>query len=409
MKKSNSALLERQLLSDYEVGDFFLATPSRTLLGKGNFVNIYSDGETHKTLNDLTKIVSETIGKAKHDGNTNPTVVGALPFDNRTPARLFVPETLEISKPLNNKLEGEMEPAISPTYKIKSIPSPSEYVEGVEKGIQYIKANHLKKIVLARSLHLELPKKVNLKKLLHNLAINNKFGYTFAVDLSDKQNIEVPSKCKTLIGASPELLVSKSGLKLTANPLAGSRPRSKDNTEDQRRANELLSSAKDLHEHNVVVQAVVNALKPYCENLHVPDKPSLVNTETMWHLSTEIIGEIKDPLVSSLEIAYALHPTPAVCGTPTELAREIINEIEPFDRSFFTGMVGWCDAKGDGEWVVTIRCAEVEGNALKLFAGAGVVADSKPDEELVETAAKFRTMLLAMGIEKESLNLTLEG
>lgn len=121
----------------------------------------------------------------------------------------------------------------------------------------------------------------------------------------------------------------------------------------------------------------------------------------MWHLSTELKGELTDLSVSSLELAAALHPTPAVCGTPTNAAKEAIKQIEPFDRGFFTGMVGWCDADGDGEWVVTIRCAEAEEHALRLYAGAGIVAGSKPEEELAETSAKFRTMLLAMGMNSE--------
>ncbi len=99
----------------------------------------------------------------------------------------------------------------------------------------------------------------------------------------------------------------------------------------------------------------------------------------MWHLSTEVKGTLLDESISALELASALHPTPAVCGTPTEKAREAIQEIEPFDREFFTGMLGWSDINGDGEWIVTIRCAEVEENSLRLYAGAGIVAESKPE------------------------------
>ena len=123
---------------------------------------------------------------------------------------------------------------------------------------------------------------------------------------------------KTLIGASPELLVSRNGMQVISNPLAGSRPRSEDLVEDKRRAEELLSSPKDLHEHAVVVEAVAAALRPYCHTLHVPEKPSVIHSEAMWHLSTEVKGELKDPNTSSLQLAIALHPTPAVCGTPME-------------------------------------------------------------------------------------------
>lgn len=117
----------------------------------------------------------------------------------------------------------------------------------------------------------------------------------------------------------------------------------------------------------------------------------------MWHLSTTVTGTLADPATSSLDLASALHPTPAVCGTPTETARAVIAESEPFDRGAYTGMVGWQDADGDGEWVVTIRCAEAEGRSLRLFAGAGVVAASSPEAETAETAAKFRTFLSAVG------------
>ncbi|MBW5426274.1 isochorismate synthase, partial [Streptomyces sp. BG9H] len=88
-----------------------------------------------------------------------------------------------------------------------------------------------------------------------------------------------------------------------------------------------------------------------------------------------------------------------VCGTPTATAREVIRETEPFDRGFFTGMIGWGDANGDGEWVVTIRCAEAEERSLRLYAGAGVVAASDPAAETAETGAKFRTFLNAVGAE----------
>lgn len=202
---------------------------------------------------------------------------------------------------------------------------------------------------------------------------------------------------RTLIGASPELLVARRGGRLVANPLAGSAPRSADLAEDVRHAAALLESSKDLHEHAVVVDAVREALAPYSTGLEVPEHPTLVRTAAMWHLSTTVTGELADPAVSALELAAALHPTPAVCGTPTDVARAVIAASEPFDRGPYTGMVGWQDADGDGEWVVTIRCAEAEGRRLRLFAGAGVVADSSPRAETAETGAKFRTFLSAVG------------
>jgi isochorismate synthase len=403
--KGDSAVLEKQLLDEYEVGDFFLASPYRTLLGKGSFITVPRDEENANQMDGLSARVAAALKKAKEQGYDNPVVTGAVPFDNKKDAQLIVPENIRSSAPLrDNDTSFSMETK-KPTYEMQSVPDPFLYKKGVERGLTYIKSGHLDKIVLSRTLHLTSSETVNINPLLHNLAQHNKNGYTFAVDLPQKVEGKADTPfSKTLIGASPELLVSRSGLQVMANPLAGSRPRSDDPIEDKRRADELLASAKDLHEHAVVVHAVAEALGPFFKTMDVPEKPTVIHTETMWHLSTEVKGELNDPATSSLELAIALHPTPAVCGSPTDLAREAIQEIEPFDRGFFTGMVGWCDAEGDGEWVVTIRCAEVERQVLRLFAGAGVVAESKPEEELLETSAKFQTMLRAMGIDAKSLN-----
>jgi isochorismate synthase len=119
----------------------------------------------------------------------------------------------------------------------------------------------------------------------------------------------------------------------------------------------------------------------------------------MWHLSTEVRGRLRDPAVCALQLATALHPTPAVCGTPTDVAMSTIRELEGFDRGFYAGLVGWSDVTGDGEWVVTIRCGEVEDRRIRMFAGAGIVADSDAEDELRETTAKLRTVLAALGLE----------
>lgn len=403
--KENSTVLEKQLLDDYEVGDFFLASPSQTILGKGSFLTVPNDRENRDQMTSLAARVAAALKTAKEQGHPNPMVTGAVPFDYEKDAQLIVPGMIGTSVPLKDLGTSQQAGTSKPDYEIESVPEPSRYMDGVEQGLTHIKSGHLDKIVLSRSLHLTSSEPVNINQLLQNLARHNKNGYTFAVDLPQPETENAdPDNLKTLIGASPELLVSRTGLQVMANPLAGSRPRSDDPIEDKRRAEELLSSAKDLHEHAVVVQAVAEALRPFFKKMDVPEKPSVIHTETMLHLSTEVKGELQDPETSSLELAIALHPTPAVCGSPSEWAREAIQEIEPFDRGFFTGMVGWCNAEGDGEWIVTIRCAEVEKQVLRLFAGAGVVAESKPEEELAETSAKFQTMLRAMGIDAKSLN-----
>lgn len=379
------------IIEKFEVGDFYLASPNQTMLGKGTFATITQYEQTK----DFPERLQTLLDEANKSGVENAVAVGAIPFDYRKPVKLTIPRQTILSSKYEKT--GELISTEDETdYDFHYIPEPSEYMKGVEKGIEKIKCGELDKIVLGRVLELTASRKVDVGKILRELAEHNTSGYTFAADISGQTEPEMPNR--TIIGASPELLVSKRGNIIFANPLAGSRRRSEDPAEDRRRAEELLQSQKDLQEHAVVVKEVKKSLEALCESLVVPEKPSLVKTETMWHLSTEIKGEVKDPSITSLSLAYALHPTPAVCGSPTDKAREEIREIESFDREYFTGMVGWCDQAGDGEWVVTIRCAEVQDRTMRLFAGAGIVADSKPEEELAETSAKLRTMLAAMDL-----------
>lgn len=399
-----------ELLEQYRAGSsFFFSSPRRTLLAQGEWARWHAQEQDEG--NSLTRRVADLLAAARQAGHEVPVVAGAIPFDVTKPAQLIVPNTAQWAGPLRFDSENQMERSLASAYEMREIPEPEQFKEGVDQVLERLNQGALEKVVLSRTLHITLPQAVDIHQLLLNLACQNAHGYTFAVNLGENDcaadSCEAP---RTLIGASPELLVTKTGMQLKANPLAGSAARSDDPVEDERRAAALLASVKDRHEHKVVIDAVVAALRPYCKKLDVPAGPSLVQTKTMWHLSTEINGELADASTSSIELAMALHPTPAICGTPTDLARDVIYEIEPFDRGFYTGAVGWCDANGDGEWAVTIRCAEAEGRSLRLFAGAGIVAGSHAEAELAETSAKFRTLLLAMGLNnQQQLSMAREG
>ncbi|WP_326622703.1 isochorismate synthase [Streptomyces decoyicus] len=373
------------LLDAYRPGtDRFLAAPGHTLLAHGTATEIPHDSRP------LAQRVRETLDARRRAGAAAPMVVGSLPFAPDAPHALAVPDSVRWAPPLHeDPLVALPVPAAEAIdWQVREVPSAERYGEAVAAAVARMRAGEFDKVVLARTLELTARHEPDLTAMLRRLARRDPAGYTFAV----------PSgRGRTLIGASPELLVARRGGRLVANPLAGSAPRSADLAEDVRRAAALLESSKDLHEHAVVVDAVREALAPYSTGLEVPERPTLVRTAAMWHLSTTVTGELADPAVSALELAAALHPTPAVCGTPTDVARAVIAASEPFDRGPYTGMVGWQDADGDGEWVVTIRCAEAEGRRLRLFAGAGVVADSSPRAETAETGAKFRTFLSAVG------------
>ncbi len=376
------------LLDAYEPGRArFFASPTRTLLAHGTRAEVpHGDAPLHRR-------VAETLESRLRAGDAAPIVVGAVPFDHTAPAALAVPEAVRWAPPLaEDPLVGLPAPApAAADWDVRPVPEPHVYGDAVAEAVRRMRRGDFSKVVLARTLELRSSREPDLPALLQRLARRDPAGYTFAVPSGPG---------RTLLGASPELLVSRRGGRIVANPLAGSVPRSADLAEDVRRAAALLESAKDLHEHAVVVDAVREALAPHCRTLDVPARPTLVRTATMWHLSTTVVGEPADPAVSALELACALHPTPAVCGTPTAVARDVIAELEPFDRGAYTGMVGWGDASGDGEWVVTIRCAEAEGRTLRLFAGAGVVEQSSPEAETAETGAKFQTFLQAVGVDQ---------
>ena len=260
--------------------------------------------------------------------------------------------------------------------RITQVPSQESYVDAVEKARARIRAGELQKVVLARMLVAQSDHDFDRRALLARLRAAEPDAYVFAVH--------------GFIGASPELLVSRSGTRVRAQPLAGTIARRAGAAEA------LLTSVKDRAEHEFVVDAVRTALEPICSSLSV-EGPSVIATSTVLHLATTVEGTLRDPAMTSLDIAALLHPTPAVCGTPPSAARDAIAELEDIDRALYAGLVGWSSAEGDGEWAVSLRCAEVAGRIALLFAGAGIVADSDPQAELAETDVKFRSMLEALG------------
>jgi menaquinone-specific isochorismate synthase len=181
---------------------------------------------------------------------------------------------------------------------------------------------------------------------------------------------------------------------ITSRVLAGTIRRTGDDEHDLALAASLARSSKDLEEHEYAVRSVAHALEPYCSSMNVPETPFVLHLPNVMHLATDVAGVAADG-VSSLGLAAALHPTAAVCGTPTERARALIRELEGMDRGRYAGPVGWIDSYGDGEWGIALRCAQIDAERLerlRLFAGCGVVAGSDPEAELAESAAKLVPM-----------------
>ncbi|WP_280385136.1 isochorismate synthase [Nocardia wallacei] len=315
-------------------------------------------------------------------------IVGALAFDPREPAALCEPERAEHTA-------GPWRPAAVPdlpaVHVITELPSAAEHIARVTKLVEQLSdaAQPLRKVVAARSLLAAADAPLEPAVVAGHLLARHPRANVFAVDLSPAGR---PGA--TLVGATPEVLVARYGDTVTLRPLAGTAPRHPDPDVDAEVSRELLSSTKNRAEHAFVIDWIRERLGPVCRALDVPDEPELINTAEVWHLATPIRGRLRDPATTALELAMLLHPTPAVCGTPTDLALETIIEMEE-DRGFYGGAVGWCDARGDGEWVVAIRCAELsaDGRTVRAFGGGGIVAASDPATELHETTAKLRTLL----------------
>jgi isochorismate synthase len=256
----------------------------------------------------------------------------------------------------------------------------------VAEAVAAIRAGGLRKVVLARSIEVDAGRLLDPRRLAHRLRAVDADAFTFAM----------PVDGGVLVGASPELLVSRFGREVRSNPLAGSAPRSGDPTQDRAFADELADSAKDREEHRIVVNDVARVLGSFCTELAWDPEPVLLETPNVWHLSTRFRGVLAEPTPSVLEMVAALHPTPAVAGAPRAGALATIAELEPFDRGCYAGPVGWVAADGDGEWAIALRCAVLDRDRATLYAGAGIVAGSEPDAEVDETARKFRAFLDAL-------------
>ena len=270
--------------------------------------------------------------------------------------------------------------------QLREVPPADAYEEAVREAVARIRRGELRKVVLARTIEVTAGRELDPRLLAGRLRAVDPDAYTFAAPTDDG----------VLVGASPELLVSRRGREVRSNPLAGSAPRSGHPEEDRANADALIGSSKEREEHSIVVDAVAETLRPFCVELEWDPEPVLRETPNVWHLSTRFRGALREPAPTALDLVEALHPTPAVAGEPQEAALEAIAELEPFDRGRYAGPVGWVDAEGDGEWAIALRCAELRGHRAVLYAGAGIVADSDPARELDETDRKFRAFLDAL-------------
>ncbi|MGC5167639.1 isochorismate synthase [Luteimicrobium sp. DT211] len=270
---------------------------------------------------------------------------------------------------------------------------PRAWVDVVGQGVARIRAGELDKVVLARDVVATTERPLDPRHLLGRLARGYRGAWTFSVG--------------GMVGATPELLARAEKGLVTSRVLAGTVRRTGNDDADLARAAHLAHSSKDLEEHEYAVRSVARALEPYCSSMNVPESPFVLDLPNVLHLATDVTGVLHDH-ASSLEIAAALHPTAAVCGTPTDDAAALIAEIEGMERGRYAGPVGWFGADGDGEWGIALRSAELgtasgddessdeAAHRIRLFAGCGIVAASDPEAELRESDAKLEPLRFAL-------------
>lgn len=291
--------------------------------------------------------------------------------------------------------DGGATPAPHPTprptplgaeYRLSLLPGampPDAYRAAVAKAVERIRHQELNKVVLARDLVGHLPQESDLRRALMELALGYPECWTYAVD--------------GLIGSSPETLVRVHDGEVSARVLAGTISRGPDAASDHDHAVTLAANPKDQNEHALAVTSVLDALRPHSPNLASSEIPFTLKLPNLWHLATDVAGTLNDGS-TSLDLVAALHPTAAVAGTPTADALRLIAELEPFDRGRYAGPVGWVGADGDGEWAIALRGAQVSPTGdITAYAGCGIVADSEPQNELVESKMKMRPIVEAFG------------
>lgn len=356
-----------------------------------SFVWRRPDGSGFTTSGVAATVAPDEVATLTDRFGAHALAVGALDFSGpwslTVPARVtqFGPDGTGTSYELGDPEHWDVAPTepaeivrLPRRFVIEAIEDLSDWDQAIAAALMEIDDGTIDKVVLAREVLVEADAPFVIRDVLDRLSRTQPGCYVYGDG--------------GFVGATPELLVQRTGSAVTSRPMAGTTPRREDPADDDSAVAALVESSKDDLEHRLVVDAVRAALEPLVTTLDVA-MPTPERFTTVTHLTTTIVGELRDPLPSALDLAHALHPTPAVGGAPTKAALATIERLEPFARGRYGGPVGWVDASGDGEFAVALRCADIDGNRARLLAGAGIVDGSDPDLEWAETQAKLEPML----------------
>ena len=333
-----------------------------------------------------------SIERTGDAGGRGARAAGALPFGGG--GRLVVPARIVERDASGRAWSTTITPAtidasdappprgrIARRFTVEARQGLDEWDAMVTSALALVETNELEKVVLAREVVIEADAPFEPATIIERLRATQPGCMVYAAG--------------GFVGATPELLVRRTGSDVVSQPMAGTVPRAASPDEDRRSIERLESSVKESREHRLVVDAVAGELARWCDDVVVGD-PEPMRLTTVTHLTTRVSGRLRSRDASAIDLALALHPTPAVNGSPSGAAFAAIGRLEQFDRATYGGPVGWVDAHGDGEFAVAIRGATLDGNRARLLAGAGIVAGSDPDAEWAETQAKLEPMLRAL-------------
>ena len=334
------------------------------------------------------------INNEVHGPGTGPVLFTSFSFDENEESELVIPEVIVGKRNqatwltwIGDSGQPKLLEKAAASQKA-NITWRSEEVENwkikVNAAVSEIQNGSLDKVVLAREIVADADRAVDPRIVLRNLAKEYPGTWVYANN--------------GLVGATPELLIRLNNSMVVSRVLAGTISKTGDDSKDLALAASLARSSKDLEEHEYAVRSVADALAPFCTSTNVPDSPFVLHLSNVMHLATDVTGAIKDShkVVDIFAILSKLHPSAAVCGTPTNVAADLIKNIEGISRMRYAGPIGWIDAKGDGEQGIALRCGYINGSEVHAFAGCGIVAGSDAKREVAESQAKFLPIINAL-------------
>ena len=344
----------------------------------------------------LKQLESFAVTNSVHGNGTGPVLFASFSFSTEDESVLIIPQVIvgrKAEKSWITWIGSFPQPdlkSVAPQLVANSITwdidndAESIWKARVTTAVNRIQGGALDKVVLARDFTGNAGENIEPRTILKKLAEEYPSTWSFAVS--------------GLVGATPELLLRLSRKMVTSRVLAGTISKTGDDERDLTLAASLARSSKDLEEHVYAVRSVADALEPLCTSTNVPESPYVLHLANVMHLATDVTGALAEKLahVDAFTILEQLHPSAAVCGTPREQASLLIAEIEGMSRGRYAGPVGWIDAGGDGELGIALRCGQIQGRSIRIFAGCGIVAGSDPDKELAECEAKLIPMRSAL-------------